>query len=167
MAAASRPAAAKIVGDGPLADMVRETAARDPAIEWLGRRSLEETLTFLGEAVCLVMPSIWYETFGRTIIEAYAEGTPAIASRLGAMTEMVDEGRTGYFFQAGDSADLAARVGQLLDQPLQLQRLRQAVRDEFQQKFTAERNYRLLLAIYEQAAHRVRGTPGAVGKANS
>src|SRR5207253_481877 len=117
----------KIVGDGPLAEQVRTAAARDPRIEWLGRRTPDEVLDLIGDASCLVMPSIWYETFGRTIIEAYAKGTPVVASRIGALAELVEDGRTGLLFTPGDAADLAVRV-----QSLALGRMREEARREYQ-----------------------------------
>ena len=77
------------------------------------------------------MPSIWYETFGRTIIEADAKGTPVVASRLGAMAELVDEGRTGLLFEPGNAAHMAAKVGCLLDDPARLAGMRVAARGQF------------------------------------
>lgn len=144
----------KVVGDGPLADRVRAACLRDPRIEWLGRRSPEEVLDIVGAAACLVMPSTWYETFGRTIVEAFSRGTPVVAARIGALTELVDEGRTGLLFKPGDAADLASKVERLLADPAGLERRRQAAREEYERKYTADVNYRLLLAIYEQALRR-------------
>ena len=72
-----------IIGDGPLGDAVSRAAAADPRILPLGRRPFEEVLDRVAAADLLVMPSVWYETFGRTLIEAFAAGTPVVASRLG------------------------------------------------------------------------------------
>jgi glycosyltransferase involved in cell wall biosynthesis len=141
----------KIVGDGPLAEQVQAAAARDSRIEWLGRRTPAEVLDLVGEAACLVMPSIWYETFGRTIIEAFAKGTPVVASRIGALAELVDDGRTGTLFTPGDPADLAAKVLSLLADRARLAQMRDAARQEYEEKYTAERNHRLLTGIYERA----------------
>lgn len=163
----ARPVPLKVVGDGPLADRVRAAAAANSAVEYLGRRPLPELLDVIGGAACLVMPSVWYETFGRTIIEAYAKGTPVIASRLGAMAELVDEGRTGLLFTAGDAADLAAAVDRLLADPAAAARMRPAARREFEEKYTAASNYRQLMAIYDRAravrAGRATRPRGVVG----
>jgi glycosyltransferase involved in cell wall biosynthesis len=141
----------KVIGDGPEAGLVRQAAARDRRIEWLGRVPPEEVLRVIGEAAVLVMPSIWYETFGRTIIEAFARGTPAVVSRLGAMAELVDEGRTGLLFEPGSPDDLAAKVGRLLADPARLAPMRREARREFERKYTAATNYELLLGLYERA----------------
>ena len=159
----ARPFPLKIVGDGPLADRVKQAAAASPLIEYLGRRPLPELLDLIGEASFLIMPSVWYETFGRTIIEAYAKGTPVIASRLGAMEELVEEGRTGALFDAGDAADLAATVDRLTSSPMLLERMREEARREFEDKYTAEANHRQLLAIYERARAK-RGTLQEAGR---
>src|SRR5207249_1958508 len=100
----------KIVGDGPLAERVQQAACHDSRIEWLGWQPLDDVLQILGDARALVMPSLWYEIFGRTIVESFSKGTPAIVSRLGAMAELVEDGRTGFHFTAGDPNDLAEKI---------------------------------------------------------
>jgi glycosyltransferase involved in cell wall biosynthesis len=144
-----QPISLKIVGDGPMANTVRDAAERDPAIEWLGRRSHDEVMAVLGDAAVLVMPSLGYETFGLVIAEAFSRGTPVIASRLGAVGELVDHGRTGLLFTAGDAGDLAAAVGQFWDEPQCATHMRQPARAEFEAKYTRERNYEQLMSIYE------------------
>jgi glycosyltransferase involved in cell wall biosynthesis len=148
-----------VVGDGPLGERVGEACRRDPRVEWLGWRAPEEVLRLAGEAACLIVPSTWYETFGRTVIEAYARGTPVLASRLGALAELVEEGRTGLLFTPGDPADLADKVRRLLADPARLALLRRAARAEYETKYTADVNYRLLLALYERALAREVGRP--------
>jgi glycosyltransferase involved in cell wall biosynthesis len=148
------PVQLKIIGDGPLASEVKAASEKIPAIEWLGRRSLEEVLRTIGDAVGVVLPSICYENFPRTLAEAYAKGTPVVASRLGALVELVDDGRTGLSFAAGDPDDLAAKVVQLMATPAARAEMRRACRLEYEQKYTAERNYAALMAIYEQALAR-------------
>ncbi|MHB8899059.1 MAG: glycosyltransferase family 4 protein [Thermoguttaceae bacterium] len=144
----------QVVGDGPLAEEVRQAGRRDPRIEWVGHKRLEDVCRIVGRAACLVMPSVWYETFGRTVMEAYAVGTPAIVSRLGAMNELVDDGRTGWRFTAGDSTALAAKVLDLLSDPRRLAGMRKAARAEFETRYTAASNYRMLCSIYHRAGVR-------------
>src|SRR3954469_3350817 len=141
----------KIVGDGPLADQVRFAAQNDPRIEWLGWQSLEDVLKIVGDATMLLMPSVWYEIFGRTIIESFSKGTPAIVSRLGAMAELVEDGRTGFHFTAGDAGDLTEKVTRLWNDETLRNTMRGACRTEFEAKYTAEANYRQLMDIYAQA----------------
>jgi glycosyltransferase involved in cell wall biosynthesis len=140
----------KIVGDGPMAPMVAAAAANDSRIEWLGRKSKEEVSALVGEATFLVCPSNCYETFGLVIVEAFAKGTPVIASNLGAMAELVDHGRTGFHFKPGNAIDLASTVQRLLADVPALHRMRHAARTEFELKYTVKRNYQALMDIYRQ-----------------
>ena len=146
----------KIIGDGPLGERVRAAANQTAGIDWLGRRQPQEIFELLGEAACLVMPSIWYEALPRTIIEAYAKGTPVVASRLGAMAELVYDGHTGLLFEPGNPEDLAAKIQALLDDPERSIGMRRAARREYEEKYTAETNYRMLMRIYEEAAEAAK-----------
>ncbi|MBI3453077.1 MAG: glycosyltransferase, partial [Rhodospirillales bacterium] len=80
----------KIIGDGPLTDRVRAAAAERPgSIDYLGRQPLDAVYRLMGEAALILMPSAWYETFGRVVVESYARGTPVVACRLGAGAELI------------------------------------------------------------------------------
>ena len=138
----------KIVGDGPLESEVAEAAEKFPQIEWLGRRPMAEVYALMGEAMVLIFPSKWYETFGRVGVEGFAKGTPAIAANIGAIAELVDPGRTGLLFQPGDSTDLAAKVEWVLQHQSEVAQMRKEARAEFEAKYTAEENYRRLMEIY-------------------
>jgi len=74
-----------------------------------------------------------------------------IASRLGAMAEIVEEGRTGLLFEPGDAEDLAEKVAWAWAHPRELAEMGREARREYEQKYTAEKNYEMLMAIYERA----------------
>jgi glycosyltransferase involved in cell wall biosynthesis len=151
------PLPLKIVGDGPLADRVRDACRRSEHIVWVGRRSIGEVLDQIGEAALLVSPSIWYETFGRTLIEAFAKGTPVVSSSDGgASTELVAPGRTGLHFRTNDPADLAAKVREVVEHPAQLAMMREHARQEYLRKYTADANYEILMGIYDRAIARAQ-----------
>lgn len=105
----------------------------------------------LSRAAFLVMPSICYETFGLVILEAYANGTPVIASRLGAIADLVRVGVTGLLFAPGDAADLAAKLRWAVEHPVEMARMGQAARAEYEANYTADINYRQLMTIYDEA----------------
>lgn len=140
-----------IVGDGPLADRVREATADEPAIRWLGRRSPAEVSELVGRAELLVLPSTCYENFPKAIVEAYAAARPVVVSRLGAMAELVDEGVTGLRFEPASAADLVEKVRRLMADGDMRTRMGRAARRRFEECYTAERNYELLIDIYRQA----------------
>lgn len=149
-----------IVGDGPLRPLVERTAEVDPRIKWLGQLPLEEVNARMGEATFLVFPSEGYETFGRTVVEAFAKGTPVLCTDRGAGAELVDEGRTGCHFRAADVADLASTATRMVARPDDLARMRRHARAEYESKYTAALNLELLLDAYaralEQSAARRR-----------
>jgi glycosyltransferase involved in cell wall biosynthesis len=141
----------KIVGDGPMAAAVEQASSTNPSIEWLGTRSRGEVLALMSNAALLVFPSIGYETFGLTVIEAFATGLPVFASRLGAMAELVSDGETGKLFTAGSSDELAAAINWALSHPDLLNAMRIKARHEFERKYTADLNYTSLTDIYQSA----------------
>jgi glycosyltransferase involved in cell wall biosynthesis len=144
----------KIVGDGPLAPKVAEAAKRLSNVEWLGRQPKDRVIALMKDAVALVFPSVWYEGFPMVIAEAYAVGLPVIASDLGSMSSLIDHGRTGLCFHPGDPDDLAAQVEWISMRPEELKRMRNEARVEFENEYTAERNYELLMEIYRTVVER-------------
>ena len=145
----------KIVGDGPLLNQVEKAARCLPQIELLGRRPLAEVHDLMGEAKCLVFPSKWYETFGRVAVEAFSKGTPVVASKIGAIEELVDSGKTGIHFEPGNASDLARKVSDFWQLPTnQISQMRREARAQFEQKFTPEQNYKFMMNIYEMARTR-------------
>jgi glycosyltransferase involved in cell wall biosynthesis len=149
----------KIMGDGPLTEMVKQAAATTPGIEYIGRRPLAEFYELLGQASFFMFTSTWYEGFPRVINECYARGTPIVASAIGPIAEVVADGRTGLHFRPGDVDDMVAKVEWLLDHPAEHARLRAGARAEFELKYTAEGGLKQLLAAYERAIALRRQAP--------
>lgn len=146
-----QPIPLKIVGEGPLADQVVAATKRLPHVEWLGRKPVAEVHALMGEAMFLVFPSKWYETFGRVAVEAFAKGTPVVAANIGAIAELIESGRTGLHFHPGDAEDLAAKVEWSLAHPEEMALMRREARAEFEAHYTAEKNYHRLMEIYGRA----------------
>jgi glycosyltransferase involved in cell wall biosynthesis len=142
----------KIVGDGPLSDEVRSAAAINCNIDWVGRRTSTEVFHLLRDAAFLVFASEWYEGMPLTIIEAFACGTPVLASRIGAAIEMIDSGSNGFYFEPANPASLVSAVNAILaDKNLKCS-LRSAARSRFERDYTATRNYEMLMRVYASAA---------------
>ena len=108
------------------------------------------------KARVVIVPSVCYETGPLTLIEAFACGTPVIAANLGSMAERVKDHQTGLLFRPGDPTDLAAKVRWAFDHPQELAAMRVAARREFEEKYTAERNYKMLMEIYDLAIENSR-----------
>jgi glycosyltransferase involved in cell wall biosynthesis len=139
-----------IIGDGPLADRVRHAASVNPRIQWLGQQPSERVIEIIGDAGMLVLPSITYEGFPKTIVEAFSRGTPVVGSDFGAMAWLIRHEQTGVLFPPGDSTALRESVKRLHGNSAALAPMRLAARKEFEQKFTLEANYRMLMAAYRR-----------------
>lgn len=146
----------KIAGDGPLrVELARGIEAKGlNGVDLLGGVSSEQLACFLHNARFLVFPSVWYEGFPITIAEAFACGVPVLASRLGSMAEIVEDGKTGLHFTAGDDADLAAKVEWAWMNPEQMQKMGREARAEYEAKYTAGRGLENLMSVYRQALER-------------
>ena len=143
----------KVVGNGPLMEEVQGLVRREglEEVEVLGRRPREEVFQLMREARVLLFPSEGYEGFPMTIAEAFACGLPVVASRLGAMAEIVEDQRTGLLFRPGDPENLAEKVEWAWGHPKELAEIGREARREYEQKYTAEKNYEILMEIYERA----------------
>ncbi|MGZ8944567.1 MAG: glycosyltransferase family 4 protein [Methylococcaceae bacterium] len=137
----------KVAGAGPLDDLL----AGKNNIEALGLQNAAEISGLMQQAAFLVLPSEWYEGFPLVLVEAFAHGLPVLASRLGSMADIIEDGETGMLFTPGDADDLASKAKWLLGNPQQAQKLGENARGTFLEKYTAEQNYAELMAIYEDA----------------
>lgn len=146
----------RVVGDGPLAPLVASAADRNPAVRFLGRKPLDDVYALMGEATVLIFPSDGYETFGRVVAEAFARGTPVVAARHGPAADLVEDGRTGLHFRPGDANDLARTVEAIVDDPGRLRAMSELARRAYLERYTAARNYELMLEVYASAIERAR-----------
>jgi glycosyltransferase involved in cell wall biosynthesis len=140
----------EIVGDGPERETL-EAQARSAGdqIAFRGRISHQAALASTKRAKLLILPSECYENFPMSIVEAFACGTPVICSRLGGMEQLVNDHRTGLLFEPGNAEDLAQKVDWALRHPEDLAEMGREARREFEEKYTAEKNYAYLIDIYK------------------
>jgi glycosyltransferase involved in cell wall biosynthesis len=104
----------------------------------------------LKNSLGMIFPSIWPETFGLTIVEAYQCSTPVIASNFGAMMDMVSDHRTGLLFEKGNPYDLAEKILYLANNPDKAIEMGKNARKEYLEKYTPEVSYNTLMKIYEE-----------------
>jgi glycosyltransferase involved in cell wall biosynthesis len=151
-----RPPRLRVVGDGPLRDELEKTVARNPlgGIELLGTRPHHEVIEFLKSAAFLILPSEWYEAFPHVILEAFACGAPIVASRIGTLPDVIQDGINGVLFEPSQAADLAAKVKWIASHPDDARRMAMSARADYETKYTADRNYERLLGIYRRVAGR-------------
>lgn len=146
----------RVAGDGPLAAEVASACALNPALTVLGRLDPAQVRREMRSCRALVFPSEWYEGFPLTILEAFACGTPVIASRLGAMADIVDHGRTGLLFEPGNAEDLAEKMRWAHAHPNDMRVMGENARREYELTYTPDRNYTLLMGIYDEAIAHAR-----------
>ncbi len=142
-----------VVGTGELEGEVSAVGAAN----WLGFKPLDEILRLMHAASYLVLPSIWFENFPRTIVEAYACSLPVIASRLGALPEIVLDGETGLLFDPNSAGDLAQKLQWAATHPDEMLAMGRNARARYERLYTPRANYNLLSGIYaESIESRVR-----------
>ncbi len=115
-------------------------------VEFAGKKTREEVITLMKSCKALVFPSIWYEGLPLTIIEAFATGTPVIASALGAMQEMIQPGKNGLLFDPGDSSQLAACVRHFNAQNDHT--MYQKARNSYLDHYVADKCYDEIMGMY-------------------
>jgi glycosyltransferase involved in cell wall biosynthesis len=143
-----------VVGDGPLREELEAFAADHKlhSVSFRGRLTPEDTVTAIKGARFLVFPSQWYEGFPMTLIESFACGTPAVFSGLDSLREIVSNGSTGIEFRTSEPESLAERVAWAWDHKPEMEDMGRRARAEYESKYTAERNYRMLMEIYQRSA---------------
>jgi glycosyltransferase involved in cell wall biosynthesis len=142
-----------VLGGGPEQALLQAQALNDGLtnIRFLGQVPRDQTIAAINNARFLVFSSEWYENFPVTIAESFACATPVLASRMGAMEEIVSDGRTGLHFSAGDAEDLARKVEWAWTHPDEMRAMGMGARKEYEAKYTAEKNYPMLMEIYTRA----------------
>jgi glycosyltransferase involved in cell wall biosynthesis len=143
----------QIVGDGPeRAALEEEVRGRGlSGITFRGQLSRDQVMETMKGARFIIVPSIMHESFGMCVVESFACGTPVLCSRLGSLAELVDDHVTGLHFNPGDDRDLANKVTWAWNHPSELELMGHAARASYETTYSAEKNYSLLMDIYEQA----------------
>lgn len=145
----------RVAGAGPEEHLLDSV----PNLAPLGGLNMAGVRTEMCQASALVVPSIWYENFPRTIVEAFACGLPVIASRIGALAEIVQDGVTGLLFNPGDAADLAEKLNWAEQHPQEMARMGHSARRQYELEFSPEVNYQRLMAIYQEAMSATQQEP--------
>ncbi len=146
---AGPPIPLKVAGTGPLKSHFIG-GAQPRSVEYLGWQEEDEVLRLMGAARFIIIPTEWYEGHPRTAVEAFARGLPVIASRIGAMAEMIDDGVSGLSFTPGDAASLAEKIRWALEHPDRMADMGARGRAIYERRYTASKNYPQMMKIYQQ-----------------
>ncbi|TAK66838.1 MAG: glycosyltransferase family 1 protein [Dehalococcoidia bacterium] len=137
------PARLIVNGDGPdrlpMESLARKLGLGE-RVEFIGWTGPEGLSASYAAADVVVVPSLWPEPFGLVGIEAMAYGKPVAAFRSGAIPEWLDDGATGYAVAAGDVAELAGRLDELLGDAALRARMGCAARSRVARDYSRERH---------------------------
>ena len=141
------PGILRVAGAGPEAERLNGI----PAVHALGAVDGPQVVAEMVQASALILPSLWYENFPRTLVEAFACGLPVLASRIGALAELVEDGVTGLLVEPGNAAAWAAKMQWALENPERMAQMGRAARALYERRYTADVNHSQLTAIYRDA----------------
>jgi glycosyltransferase involved in cell wall biosynthesis len=144
-----------VYGKGDLQTYVEATSS----FNYKGFRVADELQACLRQAAYLVIPSTGVESFGLVAIEAFAAGTPVIASANGGLREIVVHGKTGFLVEPGNSEALARAIAFADDHPDEMKAMGQAARQVYLSRYTPDINYRQLMTIYREAVESMARIP--------
>jgi glycosyltransferase involved in cell wall biosynthesis len=159
-AAELQPGIVSVAGEGPLIENIESAAARGH-LRLLGSLDPPDVLNAMKRSVAVVIPSIWYEGFPMVVLEAFATGTPVIASGIGSLAEVIDDAITGILVEPGDGTTLARQVRWAVDHPEEMGSMGANARRRYNEQYRGPNHLAELLATYQGAASRRGSTGGA------
>jgi len=146
----------KVMGTGPLEtplrNYVKERGLQN--IDFLGFQQGQKKWEIIKKSLFTIVPSEWYENFPVVVLEAYAAARPVIASNLGSLPYVVEDGRSGLLFQTGNPKDLAEKILFLVTHPQERRRMGDYARTLVETKYNPEKSYESLKAIFTQVQRK-------------
>ena len=141
-----------IIGDGELKSSLVRYAEELGAgnVSFRDGMAFDELMTTVGASLFTVFPSLCYETFGRSILESFAVGKPVVASRIGAVKELVDDGVDGLLCEPGDCEELAEKMSSMFSSKQATEKMGQNGRAKALSRFTPENQYKHLMHVWER-----------------
>jgi len=141
------PLPVKVVGTGPQLKKYRE---QFPQAEFAGFKTGRELEDIYRRAAFVVVPSEWYENCSMVVLEAMAHGKPVIGSRIGGISEQIDNGVSGLLFAAGDRQELAEKIDLLITDASLRQQLGVQARKKLEREYSLKNHCRQLVSIYKK-----------------
>jgi glycosyltransferase involved in cell wall biosynthesis len=123
-----------------------------PGVDVVVTRGRDDLAAFYRGARMMVFPSLWFETFGLVGAEAMSHGIPVVASRLGAVANLVEDGVDGLLFEPGNAHDLAEKVTRLWNDPALCRRLGEEARRKAMALWSPQRHFERVFSIYRDLA---------------
>ncbi|MGJ7562530.1 glycosyltransferase family 4 protein [Variovorax sp. GB1R11] len=141
-----------IVGGGSMESEIKSHIKNNPSgnIDFLGFKTGLELSEIIRRARAVVVPSIWFETFGLTITEAFGHGKPVIASDIGGIPEVVSSGEDAILVEPKNVHALRSAVEDLLVSDTRVSAMGRAGHANLIAKFNSDIHYKKLNEVYEK-----------------
>lgn len=143
----------KIAGDGPEEKNLRYFVKhwKLANVEFLGRLTSSQILKAISASTFCILPSLWYENMPYSILESFAYGKPVIASRIGGIPEIINDGENGTLFEPGNVDELSKKIKKLWENPKLVVRMGRKARSLVKLRYNSEKHYKKLISVYEKA----------------
>lgn len=143
----------KIIGAGPLEGALKKKMKDEKIgnVKFLGYKKGNELKYEIEKTMAIVVPSEWYEVFGRVIIEAFALGKPIIGAKIGGIPELVENGKIGYLFRSGNFVELKNKILAFCENKDMITIMGKKARRFVEENFNPEKHYQKLMEIYQVA----------------
>ena len=145
-----------IAGEGwyrPELERLAESLGISDRVKFLGTRNDVETLIAASDIV--VVPSVWAEAFGLIIAEGMASGRPVIASGIGGIPELIEDGKTGLLVEPGDSRGLAEGIRKLVSEPELVSLLTGNAVEKARRQFNVETQAAKYADLFDEVLHGI------------
>lgn len=149
-----------LVGDGPETPALKQLAGTlgvAGQVDFPGR--VPDVRSYLDRATLVLMPSRWEETFGLVALEAALMGRPVVATRAGALTEVVQDGATGILVDKEDATGMARAIVRLLERPEEARRMGHRARERALDVFGLDRCIDRYDELYRRLSGAARSMP--------
>jgi len=150
----------RIAGDGPDKASLMSDHPSAANIEFLGDCSHSEILELMKASMALILPSIWYEGLPYVMLEAFSTGTPVIASNLGAMASVIEDGKNGLVFAPGSVKELKSAILRFNENrgnnSVSKENMYALARGTYLKYFHPEIHYQSVIAIYDQSIRKIK-----------
>lgn len=152
------PVKVAVTGDKDKCDarlkQVIEEYGLEEQVQFVGFLHGEALQKITAEAMCVVAPAIWYENLPNVVLEAYAYGKPVIASNLGSLAEIVEDGKTGLLFEPKNPEQIAACIRKLYEDKALCRELGRNAREKCEREFSPEAHWNRFMEIYESISRK-------------
>lgn len=144
----------KVIGEGDQRSDLQEFTANaglDNKVDFLGWIPKNQLIELVTNSAFSIFPSEWFETFGFSIAESFAQGTPVIGSSIGAIPELINDRKNGLLFEPGNVGQLTQSIQFLTDNPQQTTKMGQRARKTVEERCSSDAYYQALMRVYNEA----------------